>query len=38
MEEFRGQPFDYFITVCDDSHESVPVLAGGAGIAALEHR
>ena len=28
MEEFRGQPFDYFITVCDDSHETCPFLPG----------
>ena len=28
MEEFRGQPFDFFITVCDDSHEACPFLPG----------
>lgn len=28
IEEFRGQPFDFFITVCDDSHESCPFLPG----------
>ena len=28
MDEFRGQPFDWFITVCDDSHEACPFLPG----------
>jgi arsenate reductase len=28
VAEFRGQPFDYVITVCDDAKESCPVFPG----------
>ena len=28
MDEFRGQQFDWFVTVCDDAKESCPVLPG----------
>jgi arsenate reductase (thioredoxin) len=28
IDEFRGQPFDWFVTVCDDAKESCPVLPG----------
>jgi arsenate reductase len=28
IEEFQGQPFDWFITVCDDAQEACPVLPG----------
>jgi arsenate reductase len=30
VDEFRGQPFDYVITVCDDVRESCPVFLGNA--------
>src|SRR6185295_18862502 len=26
IEDLRGQPFDYVITVCDAAHESCPIL------------
>src|SRR6187431_2208519 len=28
IDEFRGQPIDYFVTVCDDSREACAVLPG----------
>lgn len=28
IREFDGQPFDWYITVCDDAQESCPVLPG----------
>jgi arsenate reductase len=28
VDEFAGQQFDYFITVCDNARESCPVLPG----------
>jgi arsenate reductase (thioredoxin) len=28
VAEFRGRPFDYVITVCDDAKESCPVFPG----------
>ncbi|HEY7452010.1 MAG TPA: arsenate reductase ArsC [Candidatus Limnocylindria bacterium] len=28
LDEFRGQAFDWFVTVCDDARESCPVLPG----------
>ncbi len=28
IDEFRGQPIDYFITVCDDAREACPFLPG----------
>lgn len=30
VDEFRGQPFDYVITVCDNARESCPVFLGTA--------
>jgi arsenate reductase len=29
VNEFRGQPFDYVVTVCDSARESCPVFPGG---------
>jgi arsenate reductase len=29
VEELRGQPFDYVITVCDQAREACPVFPGG---------
>ena len=28
IDEFRGQPFHWFITVCDDANEACPVFPG----------
>jgi arsenate reductase len=28
IDEFRGQPFDWFITVCDEAQKNCPVLPG----------
>lgn len=28
IEEFRGQPFEWFITVCDEAQKNCPVLPG----------
>jgi arsenate reductase len=28
VDEFRGQPFDYVITVCDNARESCPMFPG----------
>ena len=30
VDDFRGQPFDYVITVCDNARESCPVFFGRA--------
>ena len=30
VDEFRGEQFDYVITVCDNAKESCPVFPGGA--------
>ena len=30
VDDFRGQPFDYVITVCDNARESCPVFLGRA--------
>jgi len=30
VDEFRGQPFDYVLTVCDGARESCPVFPGPA--------
>jgi arsenate reductase len=32
VDEFKGQRFDYVITVCDHAKESCPVFPGGARI------
>lgn len=28
IDEYRGQPFDWFITVCDEAQKNCPVLPG----------
>ena len=33
IDEFRGQPFDWFITVCDDAQKNCPVLPGVPHVA-----
>ena len=33
IDEFRGQSFDWFITVCDDAQKNCPVLPGVAHVA-----
>ena len=30
VDEFRGQPFDYVLTVCDNARESCPIFPGKA--------
>jgi arsenate reductase len=30
VDEFRGQPFDYVITVCDNANEQCPLFPGKA--------
>lgn len=32
IDEFRGQPFEWFITVCDDAQKDCPVLPGVANV------
>jgi arsenate reductase len=33
LDEFSGQSFDWFVTVCDDAKESCPVLPGVPNVA-----
>ncbi len=33
VEEFRGQPFHWFITVCDEAQKNCPVLPGVENVA-----
>ena len=33
IDEYRGQAFDWFITVCDDAHEACPVCPGAPNAA-----
>lgn len=33
IEEFRGQPFQWFVTVCSDAEERCPILPGVENIA-----
>lgn len=33
IDEFRGQAFDWFITVCDEAQKNCPVLPGVRGVA-----
>jgi arsenate reductase (thioredoxin) len=32
IEEFRGQPFEWFITVCDEAQKNCPVLPGAGQV------
>ena len=32
IDEFRGQSFDHFITVCDDARQACPVLPGARNV------
>ena len=32
MDEFRGQPFEWFITVCDEAQKNCPVLPGAGHV------
>ena len=38
IEEFQGQPFDWFVTVCDDAAEELPGPSRGRACRSLEHR
>lgn len=33
IDEFRGQPFEWFITVCDEAQKNCPVLPGVQEVA-----
>ncbi len=33
IEEFRGQAFDWFVTVCDEAQQNCPVLPGVSDVA-----
>jgi arsenate reductase len=33
IEEFRGQPFHWFVTVCDEAQKNCPVLPGVKNVA-----
>ena len=33
IDEFRGQPFEWFITVCDEAQQNCPVLPGVGHVA-----
>jgi arsenate reductase len=33
IDEFRGQAFDFFITVCDEAQQNCPVLPGANDVA-----